>query len=136
MLAVWPAKNNIVPPLTLTAAERDSCGSGSTNSFLKSCPDDTLARANRQIGNNNMTVFIALSHHSNTRSLLYSNCPLFLQHSNRLDLQQSAGSLELSGLHEGARRIPGFEYLFTHVSKNFAPASFGGVNRHRNNIVQ
>src|SRR5215510_9949023 len=79
--------------------------------------------------------------HRSLPSLQYSitpvlQLPLLFQHGNRLDLQQSARSLKLTGFHEGARRIPGFEYLFTHVSKDFSPASFGGVNCHRNNIVR
>jgi hypothetical protein len=53
--------------------------------------------------------------HSIIPSLRYSNSPLLFQHGNRLDLQQGAGGLELSRLHEGAGRIACFKYFLAHV---------------------
>src|ERR1700746_4002665 len=97
-LAVCPARNSNVPPLTLTAVERESCGIGSTNSFLSFCANAIPTRFNSK-EKNTTTVFIAPT---TPPSLQYSNPPLFFKYRNRLYFQKRTRGSELSRFDEGA----------------------------------
>src|SRR5204862_5310975 len=134
----YPGRNSKLPPLTFTAVERESRGTGSRNSFLSSCARTASIREKLKTTNSGTAIFIVppitpILHHSSTPT---SFDPLLPQHGNRLNLQECSGRPEFSRLDERAGRIAGFKNIFAHVGKNLAPSSFGSVDGHRHDVVQ
>src|SRR5439155_13656764 len=110
-LAMCPARNSKLPPLTFTAVERESRGTGSRNSFLSSCARTASIREKLKTTNSGTAIFIVppitpILHHSSTPT---SFDPLLPQHGNRLNLQECSGRPEFSRLDERAGRIAGFK---------------------------